>query len=87
MGMKECRSQSQPSHIFGGLLMQRSLQKHCCLQHRLRIKAAAQKWQFAFNILNIMFSFITRTVTHGFILLLYNFFFFFSKKNKFSPQF
>lgn len=51
-----------------------SLQKHPCLHRLLCIKAARSSTETAgleFNILNIVFSLIMRTVTHPLIISLY----------------
>lgn len=74
MSREDWRSQRQPSHICGGLLIVYSPQKHPCLHRLLCIKAARSSRETAgleFNILNIVFSLIMRTVTHPLIILLY----------------
>lgn len=74
MGTEACRSQSQPCHSFGGRLMQHSPQKKNKNILVYSVCSASKQQRrndgFEFNIPNIMFSFITRAVTHGFIILL-----------------
>lgn len=74
MGREDWRSQRQPGHICGGLLMVYSPPKHPCLHRLLCIKAARSSTETAgleLNILNVVFSLIMRTVTHPLIISLY----------------